>query len=325
MQAVLDPELPPSGNFDMAQWNLRLPVDVSGGFQGEAIDIDTPALSSGYTNEPYFYTGSSGELVFSVPANGAISGSSGSPRCELRETYSNGNLRNWLPLDDEGIHILNGVCTVDALIEDEEVAIAQIHGKVPSTPTIMVRYDARDDPPRIEVPVYTNAAGSSVASPVRMYFPAPELGEPIDFQLKLEATDTSLIIYCTVNGDTQSIDLSGDLANFLSSTFYFKAGAYYTHAEEDKTTQVSFTELELVRGEVVENVFLPHPDLSGGDVKFVVPSAYGALYQLEYADTLTAPFWESAGSAVFGTGSDISLEDSSALTSNRFYRLFVQP
>jgi hypothetical protein len=44
--AALDPDLSPSGNFDLTHWYLCLPVDVSGGFSGRPLNIKTAALSA---------------------------------------------------------------------------------------------------------------------------------------------------------------------------------------------------------------------------------------------------------------------------------------
>ncbi|MFC1765658.1 chondroitinase-B domain-containing protein, partial [Planctomycetota bacterium] len=111
----LDPDLPPSGNFDMSQWYLQLPVDTQNGFTGEAAIIPTAVLANAYQKPPYFYTDTKGAMVFMVPFNGAVRGSSPKPRCELRETYANGSLQNWKPLDDGGVHIMDAVCTVEAI------------------------------------------------------------------------------------------------------------------------------------------------------------------------------------------------------------------
>lgn len=265
---LLDPFVPPSDNFDMTQWNLRLPVDASDGFSGTAIDIDTPALSSGYENEPYFYTGPDGSMVFTVPYNGAIAGSSSSPRSELRETYSDGSLRNWLPLDDGGVHTLDAVCTVNS-VGVGKVSVGQIHGKVPNVPTVIMRYDGTTVPAQIAVSTYLTADGAGAKD--WMYFTAPALGEPIAYQMKMIASPTTLTFFCTVNGSTQSVDLSADLANFLASTFYFKAGAYYTVPASGSTTQVAFQELALSRG---------------GNVKIATAALPNAVIGQPYSQTL---------------------------------------
>ncbi|MDF7807853.1 chondroitinase-B domain-containing protein [Pontiellaceae bacterium B12219] len=254
---ALDPLVPPSGNFDLSEWYLQAPVDSTNGFSGEALTLSSAMLTNGYENAPYFYTGTDGSMVFTVPYNGAIAGTSPSPRSELRETYSDGSLRNWLPLDDGGVHTLEAVCRVNS-VGIGKVAIGQIHGKEPNVPTVIMRYDGTTDPAQIAVSTYLTADG--LGSKDWMYFPAPALGESIAYQMKMVASPTSFTFYCTVNGSTQSVDLSDDLANWLVSTFYFKAGAYYTVPAPGSTTQVAFQELSLSRGGDVEiaTVALPN-------------------------------------------------------------------
>lgn len=244
---LLDPALPPSGNFDLTQYYLTLPVDSTNGFAGEATNITTLALAAGYENAPWFYTGASGEMVFAVPCNGAISGTSTSPRCELRETFPDGTLRNWTPLSDGGVHVLDAVCTVDS-VGDGKVSIGQIHGKVPDTPTVIMRYNNTVVPAQIAVSVYLTPDGNNGST--WLYFDAPALGEEIAYQLKMTGSDTSVVFECTVNGVVQSLPLTNDLAAWQAATFYFKAGAYYTVPAAGATAQVSFTELELSRGEL---------------------------------------------------------------------------
>ena len=143
---------------------------------------------------------------------------------------------------------MDAVCTVEAIGQYSDVTIGQIPGKVPTVPTIMLRVDTREVPVRIEVPIYLSADGHQ--GQTRLYFTAPALGDLIAYQLKLVATEVSFIFYCTVNGKTQSVDLSADLAAWLDATLYFKAGAYYTKPVARVNTQVSFSELALSRGAI---------------------------------------------------------------------------
>lgn len=242
---LLDPDLPPSGNFDLTQYYLTMPVDSTNGYAGEATNISTAALAGGYENAPWFYTGTNGTMVFAAPWNGAIRGTSTSPRCELRETYADGSLRNWTPLDDGGLHTLSAVCTVDS-VGDGKVSIGQIHGKVPQTATVILRYDNTVDPAEIYASVYRTPDGTQGIH--RLYFDAPALGEQIDYQLKMTGTDSGVDFECTVNGNTQSMALTNEAAAWKEATFYFKAGAYYTNPDEGSTAQVSFYKLELSRG-----------------------------------------------------------------------------
>ncbi len=68
-----------------------------------------------------------------------------------------------------------------------------------------------------------------------------------------------MVFRCTVNGETQSLPLTNDLAAWQAATFYFKAGAYYTVPAEGATAQVSFGKLELSRGELrIKTAALPN-------------------------------------------------------------------
>ena len=87
---ALNPILNPSSNFDLSPWTLILPLPL--GDIGGAITIsnDTlvghPALNTGYTNPPYFYTDSlTGSMNFFVPLHGATTPGSVFPRSELSE------------------------------------------------------------------------------------------------------------------------------------------------------------------------------------------------------------------------------------------------
>lgn len=236
--AALNPRLPPSGNFDLTHWYLCLPVDASGGFSGRPRNIKTAELSAGYSNPRYFYTGKDGAMIFKVPWNGA--NISGSPRCEFRETHPDGSHFDWTPRSEGGTHVLEGTCTVN-VVGKGKVAIGQIHGKEPDIPTVMLRYDNTTSPPRIYVTVKRHPRDA--ISQDRYDFPGVPLNAPIQYQLKMVSTENSLKLYATVNGSTANFDMT-DL-EWLKTTQYFKAGAYYTVPEKGITAQVSFYDLRV--------------------------------------------------------------------------------
>ncbi|CAN5529183.1 polysaccharide lyase family 7 protein [soil metagenome] len=248
---ALDPALPPSGNFDLTRWYLGLPVDESGqvGLALPAAKINTADLcNNGYythapylpTYAPYFFTGTDGSMVFTVPYNGAAGGDTHSPRCELRETHPDGKVFNWTPLSHGGTHILDATCVIH-VVGKGKVGIGQIHAKVPDLPTILLRYDNTRATPGIYVSVKklpTDPEAQDVLT-----FEGVPLGSPIAFQLKMVATDKSLIFSCTVNGITQHIDMYANSPDWLGISHYFKAGNYYTIPEKGVTSRVSFLKL----------------------------------------------------------------------------------
>lgn len=238
----LDPTAAPSDNFDLSRWYLTLPVDTNGTFTGLAENVYPADLTDSYTNPPWFITGSDGAMTFKVPHNGAVRGSSPSPRNELRETWPNGSLRNWLPSDYGGSHTLDAVCTVNKL-EDGVVIIGQIHGKEPNIPTVILRYDKRNGTTRIYATV-KKSPDDPITQDTLEYTSVP-LGSPIHYQLKMLGSKNSLIISCTVNGLTKSIDMYANSPDWVNATQYFKAGAYYTNPPTNTSTEVAFYKLQV--------------------------------------------------------------------------------
>lgn len=236
--APLNPKLPPSGNFDLTHWYLGLPVDAFGGYSGRPLNIKTPELSAGYSNPPYFVTGKDGAMVFQVPWNGA--NASGSPRCEFRETHPDGSHFDWKPFSEGGMHVLEATCAVNA-IGKGKVAIGQIHGKEPNIPTVILRYDNTKSSPVIYVTVKKHPIDP--VSQERHDFPGVPLNALIHYQLKMVGMKDNLKLYVTVNGSTASFNMT-DL-EWLKTTQYFKAGAYYTVPERGMTAKVSFYDLRI--------------------------------------------------------------------------------
>ena len=236
--AALDPHLAPSRNFDLTHWYLGLPVDASGGFSGRPLNIKTSELGAGYSNPSYFFTGPDGAMTFRVPWNGA--NSSGSPRCEFRETHADGSHFDWTPPSEGGTHVLEATCTVNA-VGKGKVAIGQIHGKEPNIPTVILRYDNTKSSPLIYVTVKKHP--QDPVSQEQHDFPGVPLRARIQYQLKMVATEDTLKLYVTVNGRTASFNMT-DL-KWLKTSQYFKAGAYYTVPEKGMTAEVAFYDLKV--------------------------------------------------------------------------------
>lgn len=248
---ALNPAVTPCENFDLTRWYLGLPVDESGqaGLDRPAAKINTPDLANpAYYNQapyrptfhPYFFTGTDGSMVFVVPYNGAAGGVTHSPRCELRETYPDGKLFNWTPLSEGGTHILDATCVVE-VVGKGKVGIGQIHAKIPDLPTILLRYDNTKAVPGIYVSVKKRPTDPEAQDVLT--FDGVPLGSPITYQLKMVATEKSLIFSCTVNGVTKQIDMYANTPDWLKITHYFKAGNYYTIQEKGVSARVSFLKL----------------------------------------------------------------------------------
>ncbi|WP_236250514.1 polysaccharide lyase family 7 protein [Microbulbifer sp. ALW1] len=86
----LDPNLPPSSNFDLSAWYLSVPSDNDG--SGTADSIKENELNSGYANSSYFYTAADGGMVFRCPVDGYKTSTNTSyTRTELREMLRRGD------------------------------------------------------------------------------------------------------------------------------------------------------------------------------------------------------------------------------------------
>ena len=79
----LDPNKPPSENFDLSTWKLSIP-DNNG--SGLATTITVSEINNGYENSNYFYTAADGGMVFKCPVDGyKTSTNTTYTRVELRE------------------------------------------------------------------------------------------------------------------------------------------------------------------------------------------------------------------------------------------------
>ena len=89
-EAMLKAGLPPSGNFELIDWKLDLPVDDNGNFSGASGTVSENTLANGYESA-YFFTGPDGGIVMRAPVIGATTPNSSFTRTELREMLRRGN------------------------------------------------------------------------------------------------------------------------------------------------------------------------------------------------------------------------------------------
>jgi len=122
----LDASVAPSGNFDLSNWKITLPVDQGGSLGGTAIEVKN---LSGYKNSKYFYTGPDGAMVFYAPVDGATTKGSSYARSELREMK--GSEKAAWKLSEGGF--MSATLEVDSAPVREGVGgrlvVGQIHGQ----------------------------------------------------------------------------------------------------------------------------------------------------------------------------------------------------
>lgn len=116
--------------IDLATWNLSVPVGTP------PATIDTPRLVDGYKSK-YFHS-DTGTLFFWAPVTGSRTENAIYPRTELRETYSNGTLRNWTyPSADNS---LRATLAVNQVPSSGKIVIGQIHAHESTKPLLKLEY-----------------------------------------------------------------------------------------------------------------------------------------------------------------------------------------
>lgn len=120
--------------IDLSTWNLSIPVG------SPAKTIETPALVKGYKDKYFRKDGS--RLYFWAPVTGSTTQSAKYPRSELRETYTDGSLRNWKYTEAD--NYLRAKLTVTEVPSSGRVVIGQIHQYDSNDPLLKVEYQWMD-------------------------------------------------------------------------------------------------------------------------------------------------------------------------------------
>ncbi|WP_296249787.1 polysaccharide lyase family 7 protein [Pseudomonas sp. UBA4194] len=120
--------------IDLAVWNLSIPVG------SPPKTIETPQLKSGYKDK-YFDSGS-GSLFFWAPVTGSKTANAKYPRTELRETFKDGELRNWKY--PEADNSLKATLLVSKVPSSGKIVIGQIHAYESTKPMLKLEYQYSD-------------------------------------------------------------------------------------------------------------------------------------------------------------------------------------
>lgn len=195
--------------IDLAMWNLSIPVGVP------ATTIETPALAGGY--QDHYFQSKNGAIFFWAPVNGSTTETAKYPRSELRETYPDGSLRNWIyPSAD---HFLRAALNVSQVPSTGKLVIGQIHAYKSSMPLVKLEYQYK-----------TSSASGNIVAKVRLTPEAPIQVVTLASGIALNQRFT-YVLHLTPKG-TLAINLNGvkwstrlDSA-WASKPLYFKAGVY---------------------------------------------------------------------------------------------------
>ncbi len=269
MAQDLNPNVPPSGNFDLSHWKITLPSQI---------ENSVTDLINGFENSNWFYTDhSTGAMVFNCPNDGQTGGST-YPRSELREMLRgentsigtsgiNGN--NWVfssstLANQEAAGGVDGVLTATVAVDhvsrtsDEDrkigrVIVGQIHA-------------SSDEPCRL---YYRKLPGNTKGSIYFAHEPTtgaeqwyemigsrsdnaadPEdgvaLGEKFSYEIKVVYNTLTVTIMREGKDDVvQEVDMTN--SGFANDWMYFKAGNYNQNNAGDagEYAQVSFFALDV--------------------------------------------------------------------------------
>lgn len=217
--------------IDLTTWNLSIPEG------SPAVTIETPRLAQGFKNE-YFHA-DTGTLFFWSPVTGSKTANAIYPRSELRETYSNGTLRNWLysAADNQ----LRATLAVNQVPSTGKIVIGQIHTKDSTSPMVKLEYQYK-----------TKTSTGNIVAKVRMR-PDDEEGQVITVAtgVKMDRNFTYMI-HLSPKG---ALGISAAGYNWRTTIdpswkdkpLYFKAGVY-VQDNTGYTTEggkVTFSQLEI--------------------------------------------------------------------------------
>ena len=234
----LNASLTPSGNFNLSNWKITLPVDASGTITGTAVEVTN---LSNYSRNPFFYTGSDGAMVFRAAVDGATTSGSSYARSELREM--NGTARAAWNLSTGGV--MTATLEVDAVPTRFDgtmgkVVVGQIHGQ--NDELVRLYWDAgkmyfandQSGSDNAEHKFYfTNAAGQQ-----------PDVSLNEKFSYVIDAKGSSLEVTVYADGDVYK-SVTPINSVWQSDILYFKAGTYLGVNETQGTGygQTSFYDL----------------------------------------------------------------------------------
>lgn len=279
----LQRSLAPSGNFDLLDWKLDLPVNAAGEPEGDNLTIDEDDMAMGYENPDFFFTADDGGMVFRSPSQGATTSTNTRyARTELREMLRRGdrsiktrgagdrpNGNNWAfssapqsALDDAGgvdgqlkvTLAVNEVSTTGENFQIGRLIIGQIHAKDDEP----IRLYYRKLPGNSRGAIY---AAHEINGGDDVYFEIigsrsntasnPDdgilLGETFTYTIEVTGNDMTVTI-TKANGEvfTQEIDMTNSGYDIEDDFMYFKVGVYHVNdmAVESEVAQITVYELE---------------------------------------------------------------------------------
>jgi len=272
----LDPDAPPSGNFDLSQWNISIPVDRDGDDRADTI---SETDLQGYEAPSFFFTADDGGMVFRCPVAGArTSKNTRFARVELRQMLRGGDTsiptrgvtrNNWVfgtapRAEREAAGGVDGTLTATLAVnrvtttgdrsQVGRVIIGQVHAKEDEPARLYYRklpqhtrgsiYVAHE--PSGKDDIYVELIGSRSPS-------APDpadgvaLGEAFSYEIDVKGNTLRVTIRRPGRAPVSaSIDMSDSGYAVAGEFMYFKAGAYNQNdsGDDDDYVQATFYALD---------------------------------------------------------------------------------
>lgn len=235
---MLDTSFAPSGNFDLSNWKITLPVDFTGNITGTAVEVK---LLTNYSSS-YFYTSTvDGAMVFRAAVDGATTSGSSYARSELREMK--GTDRAAWNLTTGGVMTATLEVDVAPMRFDGtmgKVVVGQIHGQ--SNELVRIYWD------NSKVYFANDQSGLNNTENKFYFFNSAGLQPNISlnekFSYVIDAKGSTLEVSIYADGDVyRSVTAINSV--WQTDTFYFKAGTYLGVNETQGTGygQTSFYDL----------------------------------------------------------------------------------
>jgi Ca2+-binding RTX toxin-like protein len=304
---ALKSSVAPSGNFDLSNWKITLPVDSNDQFSGTAMEVKN---LSGYQHSKYFYTAADGAMTFVAPVEGATTSGSSYARSELREM--NGTANAAWNLQTGGF--MSATLEVDAAPNRDgaggKIVVGQIHGQDDE----LVRLYWENGKL-----YFANDQAGSNNSETKFYFvnasgQQPDVSLDERFSYTINAKGDNLEVTVFADGQIYK-SVSKINSVWQSDTFYFKAGAYLGANESNGSGygQTSFYALSFNHNGTGTTPTEPTPDPTPGtgdkpfaatddtyaateDTVLTIPAAQGVL-----ANDIAADGGKAAIAGTFAT------------------------
>ncbi len=268
----LNPNLPPSGNFELIDWNISIPVDNNN--DGKADTIKEVELASGYENSEYFYTAADGGVVFKSKVSGAkTSTNTKFTRSELREMLRRGDTsfktkgvggNNWVfgdaPSSDrsnaggvdgtlDATLAVNHVTTTGSSSQVGRVIIGQIHANDDEPIRLYYRKLPGNDKGAIYFAHEPNGGSDQYIEMIGQRSSNASnpsdgiaLNEKFSYRINVDGSNLTVTIMRPGKPDiSRSVNMSNSGYNDGGQYMYFKAGVYNQNNSGNSSDYVQAT------------------------------------------------------------------------------------